>query len=104
MIAGSPVAASSSNVLQVAGVYDPNVSVAEAFEAMEPHVVDLAVRQLLADRTGRAVVAADLPEPAVTGACVQAAAALTEVPAADVAASWGLGDGYVCEPDPDAAA
>ncbi|MBN9676718.1 Na(+)-translocating NADH-quinone reductase subunit C [Salipiger bermudensis] len=31
-----------SNVLQVAGVYDPNVSVAEAFEAMEPHVVDLS--------------------------------------------------------------
>ncbi|MFD1696202.1 Na(+)-translocating NADH-quinone reductase subunit C [Roseibium aestuarii] len=29
------------NILQVAGVYDPAVSVATAFEAFEPHVVDL---------------------------------------------------------------
>ncbi|KAA8606979.1 Na(+)-translocating NADH-quinone reductase subunit C [Salipiger aestuarii] len=29
------------NVLEVAGVYDPNVPVAEAFAAFEPHVVDL---------------------------------------------------------------
>ena len=31
-----------TNVLEVAGVYDPNVPVAEAFESMEPHVLDLA--------------------------------------------------------------
>ena len=31
-----------SNVLQVAGVYDASVSVEEAFESMEPHVLDLS--------------------------------------------------------------
>ena len=29
------------NILQVAGVYDPNQNVREAFEAFEPHVLDL---------------------------------------------------------------
>ncbi|WP_417691337.1 Na(+)-translocating NADH-quinone reductase subunit C [Roseibium sp.] len=33
------------NILQVAGVYDPSVDVAEAFEAFEPQVLDLATGQ-----------------------------------------------------------
>lgn len=33
------------NILQVAGVYDPAVSITEAFEAFEPHVLDLTTGQ-----------------------------------------------------------
>ncbi|MEM6620781.1 MAG: Na(+)-translocating NADH-quinone reductase subunit C [Pseudomonadota bacterium] len=34
-----------ANILQVAGLYDPEVSVAEAFQAFEPHVLDLETGQ-----------------------------------------------------------
>lgn len=33
------------NILQVAGVYDPSANIVEAFEAFEPHVLDLATGQ-----------------------------------------------------------
>ena len=72
-----------SNVLQVAGVYDPDVTVAEAFEAMEPHVVDLSTGEFtdqfdidtfdeLAAKGDPAIIRALDEDPAGLGGSMQA--------------------------------
>ncbi|MCA0963852.1 Na(+)-translocating NADH-quinone reductase subunit C [Salipiger bermudensis] len=72
-----------SNVLQVAGVYDPDVTVAEAFEAMEPHVVDLSTGEFtdqfdidtfdeLAAKGDPAIIRALDEDPAGLGGAMQA--------------------------------
>ena len=59
--------------------------------------------QLLADMLGRVVTVPDADEHVAAGACVQAAAVLTQTPHAAIAAAWGLGRGREIEPvaDPD---
>ncbi|MBR9836552.1 MAG: Na(+)-translocating NADH-quinone reductase subunit C [Rhodobacteraceae bacterium] len=72
-----------TNVLEVAGVYDPNVPVAEAFESMEPHVLDLATGEFtdefdietfdqLATSNDPAIVRALDEDPAGLGGHMQA--------------------------------
>ena len=57
-----------------------------------------AYRQILADLAGRPVVVPKGDEHVAKGACVQAAAALAEVPPEHVIQAWGLGTGAVTEP------
>lgn len=59
-----------------------------------------AYRRVLADLSGRPVVAPPGGEHVAKGACVQAAAALDEVAPREVAAAWKLGAGPVTDPDP----
>jgi xylulokinase len=63
-----------------------------------------AYRQLLADIGGRPVVVPRGRELVATGACVQAAAALSGTEPAAVADAWGLGEGDVVEPGPGVSA
>lgn len=58
-----------------------------------------AYRQILADLTGRAVWTCPLVESAAGGAGVQAAAALTRVPVAEIADAWAPPLELVAEPD-----
>ena len=62
-----------------------------------------AYRQVLADLSGAPVVVPVTDELVATGACVQASAALHQVPAADVMAAWHLTAGTVTEPAPGSA-
>jgi xylulokinase len=59
-----------------------------------------AYRQVLADLGGRPVVVPHGREQVATGACVQAAAAMSGTEPADVADAWKLGVGDVVEPGP----
>ena len=63
-----------------------------------------AFRRILADLSGRPVLVPHDTEQVAAGACVQAAVVATGADAADVADRWGLGDGDVVEPGPDAGA
>ncbi|MEO6125138.1 MAG: xylulokinase [Ilumatobacteraceae bacterium] len=51
----------------------------------------VAYRQVFAELCDVPIVVADLDQAVATGACVQAASALDQVPAADVIVRWGLG-------------
>lgn len=57
-----------------------------------------ALRQILADMSGRAVVTPRGEEPVAKGACVQAAAALAGTTPEAVMTAWGLGAGPTTEP------
>ncbi len=57
-----------------------------------------AYRQILADLTGREVTVPHEDEVVATGACVQAAAVLSQRAPTDIAQSWGLGAGDMVEP------
>ena len=57
-----------------------------------------AYRQVLADLTDRVVTVPAEAQLVAAGACVQAAAALTQSPLIDVARAWGLTDGRATEP------
>lgn len=57
-------------------------------------------RQVLADLTGRTVWTSPMVEAAAGGAAVQAAAALTGRPSAEIAAAWAPELTAVAEPDP----
>jgi xylulokinase len=59
-------------------------------------------RQVLADLTGRTVWISPTIETAAAGAAVQAAAALTRTPAAEIAAAWAPALEIGAEPDPAA--
>jgi xylulokinase len=59
-----------------------------------------ALRQVVADLTGRPVVVPNDDELVARGAAVQAAAVLTGRPLDDVAAAWALDVGTVTEPTP----
>ena len=59
-----------------------------------------AYRQILADLSGRPVIAPAGAEHVATGACVQAAAVLGGCTPEDVVDAWGLGGGAVTEPSP----
>ncbi len=59
-----------------------------------------AYRQRLADLLGAAVLVPSADETVATGACVQAAAIMLEVPLQDVAVAWGLGVGITVDPRP----
>ena len=59
----------------------------------------MAMRQLVADLSGRPVVASD--GTAARGACVQAAAVLAEARPEDIVRAWRLRAGPITEPDPD---
>ena len=60
-----------------------------------------AYRRALADLSGRTVLVPDLEEAVATGACVQAAAALSGRHPNDVHADWGVGGGdTLVAPDP----
>jgi xylulokinase len=63
-----------------------------------------AYRQVLADLSGREVLVPHVGEQVATGACVQAAAVVTQIEPADVADAWKLGAGNLVEPGPDVAA
>ena len=63
-----------------------------------------AFRRVLADLSGRPVLVPHDAEQVAAGACVQAAVVVTGADAADIADRWGLGDGDVVEPGPDAGA
>jgi xylulokinase len=65
-----------------------------------------AYRQILADLAQRPVVVTAEDELVALGACVQAAARVSDVPIADVQDAWALGMGTTCDPalDPDRAA
>jgi xylulokinase len=63
-----------------------------------------ALRQVVADLTGRAVLVPDATEQVAAGACVQAAAVATGADPADIADRWRLGEGTVVEPGPAASA
>jgi xylulokinase len=58
-----------------------------------------AYRRVLADLSGRPVLVPAADEPVATGACVQAAAVLLGRPLAAVQEGWGLGTGFLVEPD-----
>lgn len=58
-----------------------------------------AYRQILADLTGKPVLTCDLPEAAAAGAAVQAVAALSGRPTAEVAADWTPNYAVVAEPN-----
>ncbi len=57
-----------------------------------------AYRQILADLSGREVISPKGDEHVARGACVQAAAALAEVPPDDIIDAWALGSGAVTAP------
>jgi xylulokinase len=57
-----------------------------------------AYRQFVADLSGRPVSVPHAAEHVAAGACVQAAAVLSDRPVAAVAADWDLGAGTVVEP------
>jgi xylulokinase len=59
-----------------------------------------AVRQSVADLLGRPVTVPIAEELVATGAAVQAAAALSGRPIAEVGGAWGLDDGTTVDPDP----
>jgi xylulokinase len=59
-----------------------------------------AYRRAVADLSGRAIVVSGLGEAVATGACVQAAAALSGSPPDEVRAGWGIADGTLVRPDP----
>jgi xylulokinase len=59
-----------------------------------------AYRRVLADLSGRAVAVPTDREHVALGACVQAAAALHQRPAPEIAAAWGLGRATETEPEP----
>ncbi len=59
----------------------------------------LAYQRIVADLSGMPVLVADGDEHVATGACVQAAAALHNGHPEEVAASWGLGEGELVEPN-----
>jgi xylulokinase len=59
-----------------------------------------AFQSVVAD-LARAPVIVPRDEPVATGACVQAAAVLQQVPPDEVASAWDLGKGYPVEPDED---
>jgi xylulokinase len=59
-----------------------------------------AFQRVLAD-LARSPVMVPRGEPVATGACVQAAATLHQVPPEDVAAAWDVGKGHVVEPSDD---
>jgi xylulokinase len=61
-------------------------------------------RQVLADLTGRTVWICPTTETAAAGAAVQAAAALTNAPIAEIAAAWAPALEIGAEPQPKAAA
>ena len=65
-----------------------------------------AYRRAVADLSGRPVLVPDLDEAVATGACVQAAAALSGAVPTRSGPAWGLDGGTLVEPDPavDAAA
>ena len=58
-----------------------------------------AYRQVLADLTGREVTVPHEDEVVAAGACVQAAAVLSQRPPAEIAAAWGLGVGDTVAPN-----
>ncbi len=58
-----------------------------------------AYRRVVADLSGRPVVALDAKELVASGACVQAAATLRDCDVAAVAADWMLARGATIEPD-----
>lgn len=58
----------------------------------------VAYRQVVADLSGRAVHVPVAGELVARGACVQAAAALTQAPFAELASAWGLDRATVVEP------
>jgi len=60
-----------------------------------------AYRRAVADLSGRAVLVPDLGEAVATGACVQAAAALSGRQPDDVRAGWGIDGGTLTGPDPE---
>jgi xylulokinase len=62
-----------------------------------------AYRQVLADLTGRAVWTSSIAEAAAAGAAIQAAAALTGAPVAELAAKWAAPLECVATPRPAAA-
>jgi xylulokinase len=62
-----------------------------------------AYRRTVADLAGVAVTLPATDEPVATGAAVQAAAVHAGRSAHDVAVAWGLRDGRIVEPGPDAA-
>ncbi|MFN8041410.1 MAG: xylulokinase [Acidimicrobiales bacterium] len=61
-----------------------------------------AVRQVLADLTGRPVTVPEGDEHVAAGACAQAAAVLHGSDPTEVAAAWGLGAGATVVPSPAA--
>jgi xylulokinase len=63
-----------------------------------------AYRRVLADLSGREVLVPLVGEQVATGACVQAAAVVTQSEPADVADAWKLGAGNLVEPGPGVAA
>ena len=56
-------------------------------------------RQVLADLTGRTVLVSSITETAAAGAAVQAAAALTGSPIAEIAADWAPALEIAAKPD-----
>ena len=58
-----------------------------------------AYRRAVADLSGRPVLVPDVGEAVATGACVQAAAALTGHRPDDVRAGWGIDGGTLVDPD-----
>ena len=60
-----------------------------------------AYRRAVADLSGRTVLVPDVGEAVATGACVQAAAALSGRHPDDVRAGWGFGEGTLTAPDPE---
>jgi xylulokinase len=63
-----------------------------------------AIRQVLADLSGRPVLVPHGDEQVAAGACVQAAAVATGDEPADIADRWRLGAGDLVEPGPAATA
>lgn len=59
-----------------------------------------AYPQVVADLAQRSVTVVDAEDPVATGACVQAAATLTDADPLEVAEAWSLGTGRVVDPDP----
>jgi xylulokinase len=57
-----------------------------------------AYRHLLADLSGRSVLAPSAPEHVATGACVQAASILHQCETDEIASAWNLGTGPLVEP------
>jgi xylulokinase len=58
-----------------------------------------AYQRIFADLAGRTLTVPDAEEAVATGACVQAAAALTGDGFGNVADRWGLGQGHQVDPD-----
>jgi xylulokinase len=60
-----------------------------------------AYRRAVADLSGRPVLVPDLDEAVATGACVQAAAALSGRDPDEVRSGWGIGGATSTSPDPE---